>query len=226
MSRRSQQNFTSVQPDGTIVGVFPGGVQMDAHTGGGSPFGGAIRWVRTADGALVADIRAHDGGDAHQLSHEVWNPDDPIHESALLEQFVEDNVRSYITAFVNNLAGISQGVTLIDSNGKSSFAQLDAAAPIRRSGQICGAISAAGVATVGVGFTVARTGGAPTGDYTVTFDNAMPGQCLPVLTVFLINCKEEIISTTANGFRYQTKTLAAGNALTDAAVSFIAMSIV
>lgn len=121
MADSGYPNYLTVSPDGSVEGVFPGGIEIKAGVSGTPPNERRVRWVREADGSLVADIFAMDlGTDSRDLMMRAL--DGATNANILLEaKPVSDHAQ--VTANAIDSGG-AVAATLIDSDGASSFLQL------------------------------------------------------------------------------------------------------
>lgn len=121
--------YVVVQPDGSILFDFTGRVHaqgLDLPALGARDPTSTVAWNREASGALVASIVTTDSADS---ADSYWETKSPNNASALAG--VREHVSnfsstdpSYVSAQTVSRAGQSRSATVINSDGKSSFAQL------------------------------------------------------------------------------------------------------
>ena len=138
----------------------------------------------------------------------------------------DDTVRLTITPAGNLGLGTSTPAAALDVRGDvklGSTGQFFAPGSVDKVSIVRGLVLFDGTRFNGTGFTVARTAGAPTGDYTITFTTPFTDQ--PALTVSPVTSAGTIVTCTTvvlsiNSFRIQTYV---GGALSNQTFSLIAI---
>lgn len=222
----AQPNYLSVNADGEVTGSFPGGVDIllsDTST----PVGGrAIRWIRQADGSVVATTHTYSpAAGAHRHTTEVGNINEPgpstieflartapgpAGKTTRVDMW-QRNILDLLPrhSFVRAIADSTQFATIINGDGGSEFAhtppRFDAVNVEFTPANIevmAGYVSSAG----GLGW---QTGGISTtartaaGQYTITYRTAR-NFSVTLVTPYTgtgpaIGAQSHIVSTTVDG---------------------------
>ncbi|MTD43862.1 hypothetical protein GKE82_05965 [Conexibacter sp. W3-3-2] len=130
MADSSQPTFIKVGPNGEISYEFDGrliarGVDLLAATAGPEPADRLIRWLREADGAVVAQV----GAAANGADHYTRVEDGFQFAENRLQLATADGSRSRVTVQGGAPSFPRKARTVIASTGGSAFLQLDSNAP-------------------------------------------------------------------------------------------------
>lgn len=142
---QSTANYGRINPDGTVSGTFPGGIEVPTFDQqvGIAPIrpGVGVRWTEQPDGALLADMTTTawhkpGAGTPRNVEWELTVTTDPANSGAAtagaggLSIFAADGSigGAAVRASASKLTGGSQSVLIIDDEEASDFFQLESKA--------------------------------------------------------------------------------------------------